>query len=98
MKEKAVYEVQEELQIPRNSNVVRDQIICFPRLAVEGEEPVLFWRGEIWDAGKEEAILFLSKLFAFGPAATPALFKDRWVGEFFFYALQPFLQIQNFFV
>jgi hypothetical protein len=37
MKEKAVYEVKEELQVPKNSNVVRDQIICFPRLAQEGE-------------------------------------------------------------
>jgi hypothetical protein len=46
MKEKAVYEVQEELQIPRNSHVVRDQIICFPRLARAGEEPVLFRRVE----------------------------------------------------
>jgi hypothetical protein len=44
MKEKAVYEVQEELQVPQNSNVVRDQIICFPRLRREGEEPVLFRR------------------------------------------------------
>ena len=33
MKEKAVYEIKEELNVPRNSNVVRDQIICFPRLA-----------------------------------------------------------------
>jgi len=40
MKEKAVYEVKEELQVPQNSNVVRDQIICFPGLARAGEEPV----------------------------------------------------------
>ena len=38
MKEKAVYEVKEELQTPQSSNVVRDQIIFFPRLAREGEE------------------------------------------------------------
>src|SRR5450756_2096624 len=40
MKENAVYEVKEEVQVPQNSNVVRDQIICFPRLKREGEEPV----------------------------------------------------------
>jgi hypothetical protein len=40
MKETAVYEVQEELEIPQNGSVVRDQIVCFPRLAREGEEPV----------------------------------------------------------
>ena len=49
MKEKAVYEVKEELEVPQNSNVVRDQIVCFPRLKREGEEPVLLRRVEIWD-------------------------------------------------
>ena len=36
MKEGAVYEVKEELEVPQNSNVVSDQIICFPRLAPGG--------------------------------------------------------------
>ena len=36
--------MKEELEIPQNSNVVRDQIICFPRRAREGEDPVLFRR------------------------------------------------------
>ena len=39
MKEKAVYTVKEELKVPQNSNVVSDQIVYFPRLAREGEEP-----------------------------------------------------------
>jgi len=84
MKEKAVYEVKEELQIPQNRNVVRDQIICFPRLAREGEEPVLFRRVEIWDAEKEEAIVFLSNLLAFGATTIAAIYKDRWEVELFF--------------
>src|SRR5271157_2249090 len=29
---------EEELQVPKNSNVVSDQIICFPRLAREGAQ------------------------------------------------------------
>jgi len=41
MKEGAVYEGREELELPQNSNVVRDQIISFPRLKREGEAP---WR------------------------------------------------------
>jgi hypothetical protein len=49
MKEKAVYVVEQECRLPQNSNVVSDQIISFPRLAREGEEPVLFWRVEIRD-------------------------------------------------
>jgi hypothetical protein len=35
MKEKAVFVAQEELQVPQNSNVVSDQIVCFPRLSAK---------------------------------------------------------------
>jgi hypothetical protein len=96
MKEKAVYEVQEELQVPQNSNVVRDQIICFPRLGREGEEPVLFRRVEIWDAEKQEAIVFLSNLLAFGATTIAAIYKERWQVELFFKALKQTLKIKTF--
>jgi hypothetical protein len=53
MKEKSVYTVQEDCQVPQNSTV-SDQIVCFPRLAREGEAPVLFRRVEIRGAEKDE--------------------------------------------
>jgi IS4 transposase len=96
MKEKAVYEVKEEWEVPKNSNVVRDQIICFPRLAREGEEPVLFRRVEIWDAEKQESIVFLSNLLAFGATTIAAIYKDRWQVELFFKALKQTLKIKTF--
>jgi len=46
--------------------VVSDQIIWFPRLAREGEEPVLFRRVEILDAEKQETIVLLSNLLGLG--------------------------------
>jgi hypothetical protein len=96
MKERAVYEVQEELPVPQNSNVVRDQIICFPRLRREGEEPVLFRRVEIWDAEKQEAIVFLSNLLAFGATTIAAIYKERWQVELFFKALKQTCKIKTF--
>jgi IS4 transposase len=96
MKEKAVYEVKEELEVPKNSNVVRDQIICFPRLAREGEEPVLFRRVEILDAEKQETIVFLSNLLGFGATTIAAIYKDRWQVELFFKALKQTLKIKTF--
>jgi len=80
MKEKAVYEIKEELQVPQNSNVVRDQIICFPRLARQGEEPVLF----------------LTNLLAFGATTIAAIYKDRWQVELFFKALKQNLRVKTF--
>src|SRR5258708_1344933 len=73
MKEKAVYEVKEELQVPQNSNVVRDQIICFPRLKGEGEEPVLFRRVEIGESEKQHPIVFLSNMLPFAATTIPPI-------------------------
>ena len=96
MKEKAVYEVQEEVRVPQNGNVVCDQIIYFPRLAVAGEKPVLFRRVEIWDKEKEEAIVFLSNLLAFGATTIAAIYKDRWEVELFFKGLKQLCKIKTF--
>jgi hypothetical protein len=96
MKEKAVYEVMEELEVPQNSKVVGDQFICFPRLAREGEEPVLFRRVEIWDEEKQESIVFLTNQLAFGATTIAAIYKDRWQVELFFKALKQTLKIKTF--
>jgi Domain of unknown function (DUF4372)/Transposase DDE domain len=96
MKEKAVYTVTEELTVPQNSQVVRDQIICFPRLERKGEAPVLFRRVEVWNEEKQEMIVFLSNLLAFGATTIAAIFKDRWKVELFFKALKQNLKIKTF--
>ena len=96
MKEKAVYEVKAELEVPQDRNVVSDQIICFPRLAREGEDPVLFRRVEIWDEEKKESIVFLTNLLEFGATTIAAIFKDRWQVELFFKALKQTLKVKTF--
>jgi hypothetical protein len=96
MKDNAVYEVTEEVTVPQNSKVVRDQIICFPRLARDGEDPVLFRRVEVWNEEKQEIIVFLSNLLAFGATTIAAIFKDRWKVELFFKALKQNLKIKTF--
>lgn len=96
MKEKAVFTVLEEVEVPQNSNVVRDQTVCFPRLAREGEEPVLFRRVEIRDKEKDETIVFLSNLIGFGATTIAAIYKDRWQVELFFKALKQTLKIKTF--
>src|SRR2546427_1269028 len=96
MKENAVYEVKQELELPQNSNVVSDQIICFPRLARAGEEAVLFRRVEIRDEEKGETIVFLTNLIAFGATTIAAIYKERWQVELFFKALKQTLKIKTF--
>jgi hypothetical protein len=47
--------------------------LCFPRLAREGEKPVLFRRVEIREAEKQESIVFLSNLLGFGATTIAAI-------------------------
>ena len=84
------------MRVPQNSNVVSDQIISFPRLAREGEKPVLFRRVEILDKEKEETIVFLSNLLAFGATTIAAIYKDRWEVELFFKSLKQLCKIKTF--
>jgi len=67
---------------------VSHQIISFPRLARQVEEPVLFRRVEILDAVKQETIVFRSNLLAFGATTIAAIYKDRWQVELFIKALK----------
>ena len=96
MKDKAVFTVIEEVTVPQNRTVVRDQIISFPRLARAGEAPVLFRRVEVWNEEKQEIIVLLSNLLAFGATTIAAIFKDRWKVELFFKALKQNLKIKTF--
>jgi IS4 transposase len=57
---------------------------------------VLFRRVEIWDADKQESIVFLSNLLAFGATTIAAIYKDRWQVELFFKALKQTLKIKTF--
>jgi hypothetical protein len=96
MKQGAVYQVEAELEVPQNSNVVRDQFISFPRIQKEGEEPVLFRRVEIWDAEKLQTLVFLSNQLHFGATTIAAIYKDRWQIELFFKALKQTLKVKTF--
>ena len=96
MKQGAVYQAEAELEVPQNSNVVRDQFISFPRIQKEGEEPVLFRRVEIWDAEKLQTLVFLSNQLHFGATTIAAIYKDRWQIELFFKALKQTLKVKTF--
>jgi len=96
MKENAVYVVKEEFQVPQNRNVLKDQLIYFPSQPKAGQEPCLFRRVEVWDENKQESIVFLTNLLAFGTTTIAAIFKDRWQVELFFKAIKQNLKIKTF--
>ncbi|HZQ97167.1 MAG TPA: IS4 family transposase [Candidatus Sulfotelmatobacter sp.] len=95
LKESAVYEVVEKREVPERGPVLRDEVIYFPGLA-EPTEEYFFRRVEIWDAEKEESIVFLTNHQSFGPTTIGRIYKDRWQVELFFKALKQNLKIKTF--
>jgi len=96
LKDKAVYAGQAECEVPKNRNVLKDELIWFPSVTPAGEEPVLFRRVEVWDEDKQESLVFLSNLLGFGATTIAAIFKDRWQVELFFKAIKQNLKIKTF--
>jgi hypothetical protein len=96
LKDKAAYEVQAACAVPQNRNVLKDELIWFPRVTRAGEEPVLFRRVEIWDEDQQASLVFLSNLLGFGATTIAAIYKDRWQVELFFKALKQNLKIKTF--
>jgi hypothetical protein len=97
LKDNAVYEVVEERQVPKNRNVLKDQIIFFSSQRPEnpGEE-YFFRRVEIWDEEKQESLVFLTNNREFGATTIAAIYKDRWQVELFFKAIKQNLKIKTF--
>jgi IS4 transposase len=96
LKDNAVYEVVEERKVPKNRNVLKDQIIFFPGQKPEESEEYFFRLVEIWDEEKEESIVFLTNNREFGATTIAAIYKDRWQVELFFKALKQNLKIKTF--
>ncbi len=53
-------------------------------------------RVEVWDAKKEEVLVFLTNHYDFGATTISALYKERWQIELFFKALKQNLKIKTF--
>jgi hypothetical protein len=97
LKDNAVYEVVEERNVPKNRNVLKDQIVFFPSQSPADPSQEYFFRlVEIWDEEKEQSIVFLTNHREFGATTIAAIYKDRWQVELFFKALKQNLKIKTF--
>jgi len=95
MKQKASYTVIEKREVPKNRNVLADEVICFYSQVGEGKE-YFFRRVEVWNEEKQESVVFLTNLLELGATTIAAIYKDRWQIELFFKALKQNLKIKTF--
>jgi hypothetical protein len=84
LKENAAYEVVQECVVPKDRNILSDQLIRFTGVQAQKDCPCLLRRVVVWDAVNEREIVLLTNLLAFGATTIAAIYKDRWEIELFF--------------
>jgi hypothetical protein len=96
LKENAAYEVVAECEVPKDRNILSDQLIRFTGDKAQKDCPCLLRRVVVWDAVHEREIVLLTNLLAFGATTIAAIYKDRWEIELFFKALKQNLKVKSF--
>ena len=96
LKDNAIYEVVEEIQVPENRNIRSDQIIRRSSEQAQKDCPCLLRRVVVWDPEQEREIVLLTNQIAFGATTIAAIYQERWEIELFFKALKQNLKVKTF--
>jgi hypothetical protein len=95
-KENADYEVVEERPLPKNRDVLKDQIIFLSGYAAKKKYPHRLRRIEAWDLVSGETFVLLTNHLGFGATTIAAAYKDRWQIEVFFKTIKQNLRVKTF--
>jgi IS4 transposase len=96
MKNNTLYEVVKEQEIPKNSHILKDEIIHLTGTQAYEKCPHPLRRIEVYNPQKDEVLVFLTNNMKFGATTIAAVYKDRWQIELFFKALKQHLKIKTF--
>jgi hypothetical protein len=100
MKDGTRYRVVERRDVPRNGNVLCDEVIeldvNLQPYGVELDFPVLFRRIVVRVSDRDEPMVFLSNHLQFAASTLAAIYKERWQIELLFKALKQNLRIKTF--
>jgi hypothetical protein len=96
MKDNAVFDVFEERRVPRNRNILSDEIIRLTGVGAAEKCPHLLRRVVVWDRDKDREIVLLTNHLGFGATTIAEIYRDRWQIELFFKALKQNLKIKTF--
>ena len=96
MKDNALYTVVENRTVPQNRSVLKDQIILLSGSGAWEKCPYPLRRVEVWDAKKEEALVFLTNHYDFGYAPIQPSIRSAGKLSYFSKALKQNLKIKTF--
>ena len=81
---------------PERSQIRRDEIIQLTGVDASTKCPHRLRRVAMYDADKNDTLVFLTNHLALGATTIAAIYKDRWQVELFFKALKQNLKIKTF--
>ena len=96
LKENANYRVVKKLPVPKNRNILSDQLIRFTGYYARKHCTHLLRKVVAWDSENQEEVVLLTNHLEFGPTTISAIYKDRWQIELFFKALKQNLKVKTF--
>jgi hypothetical protein len=95
-KDNSVYEVVKDNPVPKNRNILSDQLIRFTGFNAQKNCPHTLRRVVVWDKEENREIVLLTNHLEFGATTISAIYKDRWQIELFFKALKQNLKVKTF--
>ena len=96
LKENADYRIVKKLPVPKNRNILSDQLIRFTGHYSKKHYPHLLRKVVAWDSKNQEEVILLTNHLEFGSTTISAIYKDRWQIELFFKALKQNLKVKTF--
>jgi len=83
MKENCVYEGIGEREVPKNRNILKDELIELRGLRAIEKCPYPLRRIEVFDPDTDKILVFLTNHLHLGSTTISAIYKDRWQIEIF---------------
>ena len=96
LKDNADYTVVDERVVPRNRNILADQLIQFNGQNARKKCLHILRKVVVWDKKQNRQIILLTNHLEFGATTILQIYKDRWQIELFFKALKQNLKVKTF--
>ncbi|MBW7897509.1 Transposase DDE domain protein [Candidatus Brocadiaceae bacterium B188] len=96
MKNDTLYEDVKEQKIPKNSRILKDEIIRLTKTNTNERCPHPLRWIEVYSLEKDEILVFLANNMKWSATTVAAIYKDRRYIELFFKALKQNLKIKAF--
>ena len=86
----------QKYSVPRNQNIMRDQLISLSSVYGRKQCPFPLRRVEVWNPEKQETIVLVTNHLNFDASTIADIYRQRWQIEVFFKTLKQNLKVKTF--